>query len=158
MQEFCNGGSLRDALAAGLFNRQNMPLRWAPTMAVLLDVARGMAYMHGKRICHGDLNPANVLFKVRSCLLLSPSPCLSAHSFSPMACTSHATRAGRMNAACSATAVAHHDECLLSLSFWVVGTRSARPCVHKCTPNTCMPPASGHKRVRCSLTTVCTRA
>ena len=33
-------------------------------MALLNDIAQGMAYIHSKRICHGDLNPANVLLKV----------------------------------------------------------------------------------------------
>jgi serine/threonine protein kinase len=65
VQEFCNGGSLRDALAAGYFKTQCMPQRWAPMVGVLSDIARGMEYMHAKRICHGDLNPSNVLFKVR---------------------------------------------------------------------------------------------
>jgi serine/threonine protein kinase len=34
-------------------------------MALLVDIAQGMAYIHSKRICHGDLNPANILLKVR---------------------------------------------------------------------------------------------
>ena len=63
LQEFCNGGSLRDALAGGAFRTQSLPQRWLPLLAILRDVARGMAYMHAKRICHGDLNPSNVLFK-----------------------------------------------------------------------------------------------
>ena len=33
-------------------------------MSVLQGVARGMAYMHAQRLCHGDLNPANILLKV----------------------------------------------------------------------------------------------
>ena len=67
MQEFCNGGTLRDAIVRGIFT--TMPRRWHPIMAVLRGVAEGMTYMHGRRICHGDLNPANVLVKVR-CLQL----------------------------------------------------------------------------------------
>jgi serine/threonine protein kinase len=62
IQEYCSGGSLRDAIDSGLFRR--MPSRWQAISTVLLDVAAGMAYMHANRICHSDLNPANVLLKV----------------------------------------------------------------------------------------------
>jgi Protein tyrosine and serine/threonine kinase len=52
-------------VAKGFFNPDVVTGHWRRTMAVLLDIAEGMAYIHGKRICHGDLNPANVLLKVR---------------------------------------------------------------------------------------------
>jgi Protein kinase domain len=64
MQEFCNGGSLRCALGKGLFGAEQLPSRWDALMSVLRDVAAGMNYMHAKRICHGDLNPSNILLKV----------------------------------------------------------------------------------------------
>ena len=64
VQEFCNGGSLRDAVAKGFFTVENMSRRWGPIMLVLTDIVAGMNYVHRKRICHGDLNPANVMFKV----------------------------------------------------------------------------------------------
>ena len=64
MQEFCNGGSLREAVASGCFTVEVMPRRWGPLMLVLGDIAGGMAHMHAKRICHGDLNPSNILLKV----------------------------------------------------------------------------------------------
>ncbi|GJM93867.1 hypothetical protein PR202_ga10459 [Eleusine coracana subsp. coracana] len=32
---------------------------------VMLQVARGMEYLHGKKVCHGELNPSNVLVKPR---------------------------------------------------------------------------------------------
>jgi serine/threonine protein kinase len=73
MQEFCNGGSLRDALVSGYFKTQFMPQRWTPIMTVLSNMALGMDYMHAKRICHGDLNPANILFKVRARISLPRS-------------------------------------------------------------------------------------
>jgi serine/threonine protein kinase len=63
---FCNGGSLADALSAGLFASARMPSRWRLIVHVLMGISRGMAHMHGKRITHGDLNPANVLFKART--------------------------------------------------------------------------------------------
>lgn len=63
IQEFCSGGSLRDAIDRGTFRK--VPSRWRVVLSVLLDIAAGMAYMHSHRICHSDLNPANVLLKVR---------------------------------------------------------------------------------------------
>ena len=39
-------------------------------MTILCHVADGIGYMHSKRICHGDLNPSNVLLKV-CCLCLT---------------------------------------------------------------------------------------
>jgi serine/threonine protein kinase len=39
--------------------------RWKPLVGVLLGITKGMDYMHSKRICHGDLNPSNILLKVR---------------------------------------------------------------------------------------------
>lgn len=67
MQEFCNGGSLRSALGKGFFGAEHLPRRWDALMAVLREVAAGMNYMHDKRICHGDLNPSNILLKVCIC-------------------------------------------------------------------------------------------
>jgi Protein kinase domain len=64
-QEFCNGGSLRQALQRGYFSARKMAGRWAPLTGVLRGIAEGMAYVHSKRICHGDLNPANILLKAR---------------------------------------------------------------------------------------------
>ena len=63
--EFCNGGSLRQALRKGYFTPRKLPARWQPISTILLGIAEGLAYMHSKRICHGDLNPSNVLLKVR---------------------------------------------------------------------------------------------
>ena len=65
LQEFCNGGSLRTAIARGYFRTRHLPQRWRPIMSVLRDVCAGMGYMHEKRICHGDLTPANILLQVR---------------------------------------------------------------------------------------------
>lgn len=66
MQEFCNGGSLRNLLEKGGFARLESADRWAGRMHVLDGIATGMNYMHSRRICHGDLNPSNVLLKVGS--------------------------------------------------------------------------------------------
>jgi serine/threonine protein kinase len=65
LQEFCNGGSLRQALNKGYYSIEGMPHRWSVISMHLRAIAEGMDYMHSKRICHGDLNPSNILFKVR---------------------------------------------------------------------------------------------
>ena len=64
MQEFCNGGSVRSLLWRGAFAQQDMTHTWATIMHAAKGIAAGMQYVHGKRICHGDLNPSNVLLKV----------------------------------------------------------------------------------------------
>jgi serine/threonine protein kinase len=74
VQEYCNGGSLRQAVNQGLFTSARLRRRWQPLMKILMGIAAGMAYVHSKRICHGDLNPSNVLLKVRS-----SRPCLPEH-------------------------------------------------------------------------------
>jgi serine/threonine protein kinase len=66
MQEYCNGGNLKDSIAAGYFSVGNMPHRWSPMIAVMGSIVDGMEYMHSRRIIHGDLNPSNVLLKVRN--------------------------------------------------------------------------------------------
>jgi serine/threonine protein kinase len=65
MQEYCNGGSLRDLLHGRAFVQHGMVSHWSSVMLVMQGIAAGMAYVHSKRICHGDLNPSNVLLKVR---------------------------------------------------------------------------------------------
>ena len=79
-QEYCNAGSLRMAITSGRFLQPRMKGRWRPVMAVLKGIVCGMQYMHSKGICHGDLNPSNILLKVRSCLQLlhveGTSPCM----------------------------------------------------------------------------------
>ena len=65
-QEFCNGGSLSEAITDGLFGLKSSSTHWQQVLSVLLDVARGMAHIHSMRICHGDLNPANVLLQART--------------------------------------------------------------------------------------------
>lgn len=65
MQEYCNAGSLRMAISSGRFLQPRMKGgRWRPLMGVLQGVVCGMQYMHSKGICHGDLNPSNILLKV----------------------------------------------------------------------------------------------
>jgi serine/threonine protein kinase len=64
LQELCNGGSLKTALDAGVFAEGGLSRRWRPLLSVLRGVASGMMYMHAERLCHSNLKPSNILFKV----------------------------------------------------------------------------------------------
>ena len=55
---------MRHAIAKGFFGPGALRNHWQVVLTVLSQVADSVAYLHSKRICHGDLNPANVLFKV----------------------------------------------------------------------------------------------
>ena len=64
VQEFCNGGSLRQLLSRGYMAPRRLQRRWLALIGILRGIVEGMEYVHSKRICHGDLNPNNVLLKV----------------------------------------------------------------------------------------------
>jgi serine/threonine protein kinase len=67
MQEYCDGGSLRGLLTQGAFAQADAPDAWSTVMHAAKGIAAGMQYVHGKHICHGDLNPSNILLKVWLC-------------------------------------------------------------------------------------------
>lgn len=64
LQEYCNGGSVQSHLAEGAFAQESMSNTWGTIMTAIKCIASGMQYMHSKRVCHGDLNPSNILMKV----------------------------------------------------------------------------------------------
>jgi tRNA A-37 threonylcarbamoyl transferase component Bud32 len=43
-----------------------MKNHWESVLRVMKGIASGLRYVHSRRICHGDLNPSNVLLKVRT--------------------------------------------------------------------------------------------
>lgn len=51
--EYLPGGTLKQRLG--------QPIGWAETLRLLLPVARGLAYAHGRGIIHRDVKPANIL-------------------------------------------------------------------------------------------------
>lgn len=81
LQEYCNGGSLRELLNGEAFTQDAVRSHWGSVMAAVSGIAQGMAYIHSKRICHGDLNPANVLVQVWR---LPHALCTSTHHLSAL--------------------------------------------------------------------------
>ncbi|KAF3947078.1 hypothetical protein CMV_026737 [Castanea mollissima] len=46
--------------------RRRILLAFPVAVEIMLQIARGMEYLHSQKIYHGDLNPANILVKVRN--------------------------------------------------------------------------------------------
>jgi serine/threonine protein kinase len=53
--EYCDRGTLRDALDAGCFFSPTAGLNYPAILDTALDVARAMAHLHGLNVLHGDL-------------------------------------------------------------------------------------------------------
>ncbi|XP_010689812.1 uncharacterized protein LOC104903468 isoform X2 [Beta vulgaris subsp. vulgaris] len=47
-------------------SKRRMPFSFPAAVDIMLQIARGMEYLHSKKIYHGDLNPSNVLIKPRN--------------------------------------------------------------------------------------------
>ncbi|KAL1552000.1 tyrosine-protein kinase ABL1-like [Salvia divinorum] len=46
--------------------KNHVPFTIPVAVDIMLQVARGMEYLHSKKMCHGDLNPSNILLKERN--------------------------------------------------------------------------------------------
>ena len=95
LQEYCNGGSLRGVLEEGLFGGETMRDRWRGISVALSGLAAGMSYLHTKRICHGDLNPSNVLMKVPLPPLLACASMRARHRIGAAVSVCRAAAVGR---------------------------------------------------------------
>ncbi|KAL6627240.1 hypothetical protein ACP70R_030966 [Stipagrostis hirtigluma subsp. patula] len=65
--EFLPGGSLRSYLN----NTENHPIPLEKIIAIALDVARGMEYIHSQGIVHRDIKPENILFDENFCVKIA---------------------------------------------------------------------------------------
>ncbi|KIY93963.1 hypothetical protein MNEG_13998 [Monoraphidium neglectum] len=63
VQEFCNGGSLRQAVDARtiFWDSEAKQPRMRDILSTAMDIAAGLEHLHSKQIVHGDLTPSNVL-------------------------------------------------------------------------------------------------
>ncbi|XP_057711388.1 atrial natriuretic peptide receptor 1-like [Corythoichthys intestinalis] len=58
--EYCPKGSLNDVLL-----NEEIPLNWGFRFSFAVDIAKGMAYLHQHRICHGHLKSLNCVLDDR---------------------------------------------------------------------------------------------
>ncbi|XP_077355430.1 atrial natriuretic peptide receptor 2 [Festucalex cinctus] len=58
--EYCPKGSLNDVLL-----NEDIPLNWGFRFSFATDIARGMAYLHQHRVCHGRLKSLNCVLDDR---------------------------------------------------------------------------------------------
>lgn len=63
IQEFCEAGSLRQALDSKVLAQADGQPNMVALLRLALDVARGLQHLHKKNIIHGDLTPSNVLLR-----------------------------------------------------------------------------------------------
>ena len=64
--EYCPKGSLNDVL-----QNDDIPLNWGFRFSFATDIARGMAYLHTKKLYHGRLTSSNCVIDDRWVIKIS---------------------------------------------------------------------------------------
>ncbi|KAI8469616.1 MAG: hypothetical protein J3K34DRAFT_521983 [Monoraphidium minutum] len=81
VMEFCDRGTLRDAVEAGMFHRRlaggAVGVDLGVVLDVLLDIAFSLQYLHRAHVLHGDVKLANVLLKSEPSRVLGVTPKLA---------------------------------------------------------------------------------
>ncbi|KAI8475111.1 MAG: kinase-like domain-containing protein [Monoraphidium minutum] len=76
--EYCDRGTLRDAVAKGTFHRRmrdgGLGVDIGSLLSVLLEVASALAYLHSSQIAHGGVSAESVLLKSDAARRLGFSP------------------------------------------------------------------------------------
>ncbi|KAG2493170.1 hypothetical protein HYH03_008592 [Edaphochlamys debaryana] len=66
IQEFCEGGPLRELIDRGVFMWHTDTPLLPKVLHTALEVAAGMAHIHSRNVVHGDLKPDNVLMALNA--------------------------------------------------------------------------------------------
>jgi serine/threonine protein kinase len=68
LKEFCNKGTLSDAVERGWFRRKHslFDADYSVMLKLAKEVASAMAYLHSLNILHGDLTGNNVMLMLSS--------------------------------------------------------------------------------------------
>ena len=72
ISEYCPKGSLNDVL-----QNEDIPLNWGFRFSFATDVARGMTYLHQRRMYHGRLCSSNCVIDDRWVIKISGEPTIS---------------------------------------------------------------------------------
>lgn len=90
--------------------RRRLPFSFPVAVDIMLQIARGMEYLHSKKIYHGDLSPSNILVKARS--MSSEGHLLAKVSVSGLSSTKNSNQKTSPNQAANHPFIWHAPEVL----------------------------------------------